>query len=135
MKSQFIYLTKKRALILFIILQVLPLYQITSQSAPLLKIAMFLGYELVIVGLIAIWQLKPIEQFDEREKSVILKWKGRIIDHGSVTLLIPLSILSLYPEMQAWTLYSLAAIPMFIVYVCYHLLMKKELGQYFAESL
>lgn len=134
MNSQFIYLTRKRALVLFIILQVLPLYFGVSKDTLHWKITLWLGWELLIVGLLAIWQPKPIEQFDEREKSVILKWKGRIIDHGSVTLLIPLSILCLYPEVQAWTLYSFAAIPIFIVYVFYHLLMKKELGQFFAES-
>ncbi len=134
MNSKFIYLTKKRATSLFLVLQIFPFLMVASHISTLKKIGLWIGFEIVIIGLIFLWQLKPIKEFDEREKSIVLKWKGRIIDHGLGVFIIPLVTVCIYPEIEAWTLYCIAAGPAYIVLIIYHILMKKELGLFFCES-
>ena len=133
MNSKFIYLTKKRAIILFTLFQVVPFFIITGYKSLLNKTLLWLGFEIVILGVIFLWQLKPIEEFDEREKSIVLKWKGRIIDHGLTVLMIPLITVCIKPDIQAWSLYIVAAVPGYIVFTIYHILMKRELGYFFSE--
>jgi hypothetical protein len=132
MNSNFIYLTKKRALFLFLCFQLIPYFLIESKDL-LITIALWVGFEIVILGMLFLWELKPIEEFDEREKAIILKWKGRIIDHGLTVFFIPLVVVCIKPEIEAWGLYCIAALPAYIVFTTYHILMKRELGYYFFE--
>jgi hypothetical protein len=133
MNSNFIYLTKKKAILLFLAFQLIPFFLIKPDG--LLKtFSLWLGFEIIILGMIFIWQLKPMSEFDEREKSILLKWKGRIIDHGLSVFMIPLFTVCLMPEIEAWTLYCVAALPAYLVFTLYHILMKRELGYYFSES-
>ena len=134
MKSKFLYLTKKRAIALFFVSQIFPFLMISNIESLLKKVGLWLGFEIIIIGLIFLWQLKPIKDFDEREKSIVLKWKGRIIDHGLGVFIIPLVTVCLYHEIKAWTLYCIAAAPAYLVFIIYHILMKKELGYFFYES-
>jgi hypothetical protein len=109
---------------------------ISSVPGPILglgQIAVWLIFEIIIIGLVFIWELKPIEEFDEREKSIILKWKGRIVDHGLAIFIIPLITVCITPQIEAWTLYCIAALPAYIVFITYTILMKRELGYYFSE--
>ncbi len=134
MTSKFIYLTKKRAISIFLLLQLFPILIIADHISFFKKIGLWLGFEVVIIGLIFLWQLKPVKEFDEREKSIVLKWKGRIIDHGLSVFMIPLITICMYPDTEAWTLYYITAIPAYIVFTIYHILMKRELGYFFYES-
>lgn len=120
-------------IISFIVSQLFPISVlgfIGKLSYPLL----WISFELVIIGALLIWEIKPIHELDERELTITLKWKSRMIDYGSSVFLIPLVTVCLKPEIEAWFLYCIAAIPAYIAFVFCSVMAKIELGYFFIEE-
>lgn len=134
MKNKFFYPTKKNVLIGFILGQLFPIIflGINDKYGAFLE---WIQFELVIIGCLSLWQLKPIEDLDNKEKEVILKWKSRTLDLGSSLILIPMIALSLKPEIEGWSLFNMTAIPMFLVFIFCSLMAKKEFGYFFTKDL
>lgn len=130
MKSNFIYPTKKNVLIGFLTFQLFPIL-VLAYTDGLSNLKLWFGFELVIIGALILWRLKPNTELDEREKNIDLKWKGRLIDYGANVFFIPIIALALKPEIEAWTLYLITSIPAYMIYVLCSLLAKKEIGYYF----
>ena len=132
MKNKFIYPTRKNVAIGFVICQLLPLIVlgINSKFGDLIS---WLQFELVIIGCLSLWQLKPINELDEREKEVTLRWKSRTLDYSASLIIIPLMVISFKPEIAAWTLFNITAIPIFIVFVFCSLMAKRDFGYYFSS--
>ncbi len=133
MNSVFFYPTKKNVFIGFCISQLLPLLVLWSVNSTG-DIVGWLQFELIIIGCLCMWQLKPMKEFDERERDITLKWKSRMLDFGSSLILIPIVLLSINPGIEGWTLYSLSAIPVFVLFIFCSLMAKKEFGYFFVSN-
>jgi len=133
MKDVYFYPTKRNTLIGFLVAQLLPLIFL-GLGNKYTDVVGWLQFELVIMGCISLWQVKPVSQLDEREKNITLKWKSCILDYGSSLILIPIVVLCLRPEISGWNLFNLSAVPVFIVFVACSMLTKRELGYYFYEG-
>ena len=79
MRSKFIYPTKRNVLLGFIAAQIFPVL-VLGYAESLTYLKLWLVFEFAILGALCLWQVKPISEFDEREKSIVLKWKGYLID-------------------------------------------------------
>jgi hypothetical protein len=130
MKSKFIYPTKRNVFIGFLVGQALPILTL-GYAKNYGSIKLWIAFELVILSGLCLWQIKPISEFDEREKDIVFKWKGYLVNYGLNVLIIPLVAVCVRPEIQAWSLYLLAAVPAYIVYVFCAMMSKKELGYFF----
>lgn len=134
MKSKFLYPTKRNVLFGFVLGQLLPIIFL-GLNGKYGYVSYWFLYELVIIGCLSLWQLKPIEELDEREKDVTLKWKSRTLDYGASLILIPIITLSVKPEIEGWSLFNLTAIPVFLVFTFCSLMIKREIGYYFIDEL
>lgn len=134
MKSKFLYPTKRNVLIGFVLGQLLPIIflGINGKYGDLLG---WFQFEIVVIGCLSLWQLKPLEELDEREKEVTLKWKSRTLDYGSSLILIPIIALSIKPEIEGWSLFNMTAVPVFLVFIFCSLMAKREFGYYFIDEL
>ena len=133
MKSKFFYPTKKNVMIGFFLSQLLPIIVLGSVGK-FVDLTGWLYFELIIIGNLILWRSKPDDEYDEREIGIVNKWKSRMLDYGSSVILIPLVILSVKPEIQGWDLFTWSAVPVYIVFVSFSLLTKKELGYFFYEA-
>lgn len=133
MKSKFFYPTKKNVMIGFILSQLLPIIVLGSVGK-FVDLTGWLYFELIIIGNLILWRSKPDDEYDEREIGIVNKWKSRMLDYGSSVILIPLVILSVMPEIPGWDLFTWSAVPVYIVFVSFSLLTKKELGYFFYEA-
>ena len=131
MKSKFFYPTKNM-LIGFIISQALPVIVMIAINR-MFDLFTWIKFEVVIISCLCLWQVKPNDELDEREVKITLKWKSRILDFGSILIIIPILILSFRPEVSGWDLYILSATPLFFVFVICTMMSKKELGYFFHE--
>lgn len=134
MKKNFIYPTKKNMIRAFIIAQLFPIIVMAYAGNVWDRPLLWLGFESVILGMIALWELKPREEFDEREKDILLKWKDRSLTYVSYTVLIPIITLSVNPAIEGWTLYGITSVPAFHVLVFCALMYKREMGMFFIEA-
>ncbi len=134
MKSKFLYPTKRNVVVGFIFGQLLPIIflGISNKYGDILG---WIQFELVIIGCLSLWQLKPIDELDEREKEVTIKWKSRTLDYGATLILIPIIALSFKPGIDGWSLFNMTAIPVFLVFIFCSIMPKKEFGYYFVEKM
>ncbi|MCP4912775.1 MAG: hypothetical protein GY909_06625 [Oligoflexia bacterium] len=132
-KSKFLYPTKRNVLIGFILSQLLPLI-VLSTVGKLGQWTNWIYFELIIIGNLILWRTKPDDEFDEREIGIVNKWKSRMLDYSSTFILLPIIVLSFKPEIPGWDLFSWSAVPVYIVFVLFSLLAKKELGYFFYEK-
>jgi hypothetical protein len=130
MKNFFIYPTQRNSLVLFVLFQFLPIltFIFTGAEANFLN---WLKFELVILGTLAIWRIKPIDEMSEKERFIELKWKNRMLEFSLPMVLIPITWLSVAPEASGWEVINSFTIPVFTVLVIFSLLMKKEMGGLF----
>ena len=133
MKTKFFYPTKRNVFIAVVFGQLLPLIflGINNNYGDILG---WIQFELVVLGCLSLWQIKPIRELDEREKEITLKWKSRTLDYGASLILIPIIALSVKPSIEGWTLYNITAVPVFIIFIVCSMMAKKEFGYYFFEE-
>ncbi|MBH48336.1 MAG: hypothetical protein CME71_09235 [Halobacteriovorax sp.] len=130
MLFKFIHPTPKSMIIAFFIAQLFPLLVLGLNQ----KLGYFIGwlqFELVILGALCLWEVKPTTELDERETEIMLRWKGRMLEVVSSLVIIPIIILSFKPEISGWTLFILTGVPMYVAFIVCTLLLKKELGYFF----
>lgn len=133
MKNRYIYPTKKNMLRLFFVSQLLPC-SVQFGAQRLFNLTEWLQFELVLLGCLSLWQLKPFNEMDEREKSVTYKWKSRMLDYTSTMILIPIICLSLNPGIEGWNVFIITALPIFSCYVLLTIFYKNEFGYFFTET-
>lgn len=132
MKSKFLYPTRRNSLVGLLLAQLFPII-VLGASSKYNRLSLWVAFELVILGAIIMWRLKPDTELDEREKEITLKWKSRLLDYGSSIVLLPLTVLSFQPEISGWNLMILTGIPAYLVYVLFSLMAKKEIGYFFYQ--
>lgn len=128
MKNKFIYPTKKNMLIIWFLLQILVGLLFILNSFSWLKL---LSLQFVVLGIICVWEYKPVQEFDERELALELKWKNRMFEATAYCMAFPLMALALNPALEGWKVFSSFAVPMFSTMVVLSALMKLELGSFF----
>lgn len=133
MKSKFIYPTLKNTIFVFLAAQTFP-FAILGYTQNYTSLKLWLAFELIILGMLCLWEVKPLEELDERERNITLKWKANLVDYSLVILLIPLITICLRPDIEAWTLYSISVIPLYILYVFSALMVKKDFGYFFIKD-
>lgn len=130
MLLKFIHPTKKNVLIGFVLCQLFPIL-VLGLNQKIDRLDAWVQFELVILGALCLWEVKPVSQLDERELTVLLKWKGRMLEIISSMALIPIIVLSLKPETTGWNLFIISSIPVYTAFVVCTLLLKRELGYFF----
>tara|TARA_R110000868_G_scaffold117600_12_gene312406 strand:+ start:24359 stop:24775 length:417 start_codon:yes stop_codon:yes gene_type:complete len=130
MLFKFIHPTPKNMSIAFIVAQLFPLL-VLGLNQKLGHVSGWVQFELVIIGALCLWEVKPTTDLDEREIEIQLRWKGRMLEAVSSLVIIPIVILSFKPEISGWTLFIITGVPMYTAFVICTLLLKKELGYFF----
>lgn len=130
MKLNFIYPTLKNSLTLFIGFQTIPLFFFFQKNMTFLS---WLLLEIIGLGILLLWPLKPIAEMDEREIAVELKWKSRMFESMAVCVFIPVFILLMKPETKGWLILNSLTFPAFALLVILSVLKRKELGSFFAS--
>jgi hypothetical protein len=133
MKSFFIYPTRKNMIIVFILAQIFPILVMATSPRPA-SLGLLLLCEILPIIAVLGWRLKPSTEFDEREKDISLKWKGRTLDWGSAMIIIPLIVLALYPEIEAWYIFIIGASPLAFITITCAVMEKLEMGSFFYEE-
>ena len=129
MKNIFIYPTRKNIFYMFIFWQFLPV--LIHLGAGGINWLTLVCSELVILGILCQWRLKPTRDMDEREIAIELKWKNRMFDLSYTMILIPMAILAVRPETQGWNVINSFVVPSFMVNTVLSLGLKRELGGFF----
>ena len=126
--NKFIYPTVKNLTIIFLLAQIPIIFVVINKPGFL-----WLSLELIYLGLIIMWPLMPVSDMDERELMVHLKWKSRLCDAMGVSLILPMLLLSVNPEVRGWDVFRSFSVPMFISFVVCSAFLKKEVGKFFAH--
>ena len=126
--NKYIYPTKKNMFIAFVLAQAWPIIQgaITGYNWVL-----WIGFEMVILGMLAVWEHKPTRELDERELKITNKWRARVMNSMWYCGLFPMTVLCFKPDIWGWWVYIMFSVPMFIVFSVMSFLMKRELGGFF----
>lgn len=132
MNNKFFYPTKRNVLLTAIAVQAFPIGIILSGGKGFNKPLHWLLFELLLISILVMWEIKPNSKFDEREKNILQKWKSRTLDTCSWMVIIPILVLCFNPAISGWNLYIVACLPVLIAHVFCSFMMKHEFGYYFA---
>jgi hypothetical protein len=128
--NKFFYPTKKNVLIGFLFAQAFPII-LLAYVGKLSNVFGWLAIEAVIVASLCMWRLKPDSELDERELLITLKWKSRMLDFTSALFILPIAVMSFYPEILSWYVSMIIGFPVFFILVLFSLLAKREIGYFF----
>ncbi len=131
MSKGFIYPTIKNMSLVFIFLQIVPIFVVFFLKTPT---TFWLTWEIIALSFLIQMPIKPISEMDERELYLTLKWKSRILDFIAPCTFIPILLLSFDPGVNGWKVFTVTAIPAYLIIIVSTILYKRDFGTFFVKE-